>query len=442
MQSEIREWLDAHINMELGSVGLTVGRDRIGAPTLDRMRTLSAYLGSPELDLDGVHITGTNGKTSVARMVTSLLLASGRSVGTYSSPHLERVNERIAVNGEPISDADLESELEAVRRAEDAGFAGTGVQPSFFEVMTAAAFRHMNDEAVETAVVEVGMGGTWDATNVLPGMVSVITNVEIDHVAYLGTTREGIAAEKAGIVEEGALLVLGETDPGLRPIFDATPASAILRAGEDFEVVSAQLAHGGRLLSLRSHGRVVRDVFLPLHGAHQARNAMIALAAADAFVGEPLNDDVVREGFAEVTSPGRLEIMGREPLVLLDGAHNVAGLTALRAALDEEFGHAERTLVVGILNEKDPEEMLQALGLEDCRHVICVRPPSPRALDPKELADAATRLRGPLLRVEVVEDIASALAHAHAVTPEDGQIVVCGSLYVVGAARSVLRGAR
>ena len=243
MQSEIREWLGAHINMELGSVGITAGRDRIGAPTLDRMKTLSAYLGSPELDLDGVHITGTNGKTSVARMVTSLLLASGRSVGTYSSPPLERVNERIAVNGVPISDRDLDAELEAVRLAEDAGFAGTGVQPSFFEIVTAAAFRHLNDEAVEAAVVEVGMGGTWDATNLLPGIISVITNVEIDHVAYLGKTREGIAAEKAGIVKEGSLLVLGETDPELLPVFESTPASALLHAQEYFDLVAAQLAH-------------------------------------------------------------------------------------------------------------------------------------------------------------------------------------------------------
>ncbi|MGB2757656.1 MAG: folylpolyglutamate synthase/dihydrofolate synthase family protein [Acidimicrobiia bacterium] len=439
MRSDIREWLDAHINMELGSVGVVAGRDRIGAPTLDRMLALSAYLGSPELDLDGIHITGTNGKTSVARMVTSLLIASGRSVGTYSSPHLERVNERIAINGEPISDRDLDEELAAVRLAEDAAFAGTGTQPSYFEILTAAGFRHFNDEAVEAAVIEVGMGGTWDATNVMSGLVAVVTNVEIDHVAYLGTTREAIAREKAGIIDEGAVLVLGETDVDLQPIFAATPAGFTLRADVDFSVRSAQLAHGGRLLTLESSGRVVDDVFLQLHGAHQARNAAIALAAADAFVGDPLHEDVVREAFATVTSPGRLEVMSREPLVLLDGAHNVAGMEALRRALDEEFGHAERTLVVGFLQEKDPEEMLRALGLSDCRHVICVRPPSPRALDPKEVANAATRIRGPLLRVEVAEDMATALSLAEGVTLDDGQIVVCGSLYVVGAARSILR---
>ncbi len=438
MSRDIRSWLDGHINLEAGSVGIAPGRDRANAPTLERIQLLSQMLGSPEADLDVVHITGTNGKTSVTRMVTSLLLAAGHSVGSYSSPHLERVNERISLNGHPISDQELNEVLAAVRLAEEYAFGDSGTLPSYFELLTAAGFRYFSDEAVEAVVLEVGMGGSWDATNIAAADVAVITNVELDHVAFLGRTREEIAREKSGIVTPGCPLILGETDAALFPIFESAGANELHLARRDFGVAEAMLAHGGRLISLRNRGRVVQEVLLPLHGAHQSTNAAIALAATEAFLGETLDDEVVREGFAQVTSPGRLEVMGRGPLFLLDGAHNVAGMQALRASLNEEFGAGSRTFIIGLLVEKSAEEMLSALELDDAETVICVAPPSPRAMDPAVVAAAAQALGGADLRVMPANDISEAVRLARTHTEDAGQIIACGSLYLVGAVRGLL----
>ncbi len=435
---DVRDWLISHINLELGSVGVSPGRDRIANPTLERIERLGAYLGSPEADLDGIHITGTNGKTSVTRIATAILLASGRSTGTYTSPHLVRVNERIARNGDPIADVELDSVLETVRIAEAVAFTPEVALPSYFELLTAAAFRYFSDEAVEAAVIEVGMGGSWDATNVFDGQVAVITNVAIDHVAFLGTTRGQIAEEKSGIIKEGATVVLGEGDEELCSIVARRNPGATLIRGRDFSVLESSLAHGGRAMSLEIGGRRFEDLHLPLHGAHQVDNAVIAIAACEAFIGEPLDEDVVRSALAAVTTPGRLEVLGRQPLVLLDGAHNVAGMTTLRAALDESFGQRQRTLVLGILSEKDPEAMLQAIGLEGCDTLVCVTPPSPRALPATELAALARRIGPPSLSVLVAEHPEDAIRIARSETPEDGEIVVCGSLYLAGAVRAML----
>jgi dihydrofolate synthase/folylpolyglutamate synthase len=427
-----REWLAAHVNLESG-LGVPA-RDRAHAPTLDRIRALLTLLGSPETEHPVIHLTGTNGKTSTARIVSQLLATLGLSVGSYTSPHLERVNERLAHQGEPIADHDLDELLRVVALVEREA----GVQPSYFEVLTAAAFRWFADLAVDVAVVEVGLGGTWDATNVAHASVAVVTNVAIDHVEYLGPTREEIAAEKAGIVEPGCTLVLGETDLDLADLFVARDPSRVLRRDVDFGVRDNRLAVGGRLVECFTPGATYPDLLLPLHGAHQADNAALALAAVEAFVGEPLDAATVADAFACVDSPGRLEIVGRHPLVVLDGAHNVAGAEALRAALREEFGDAPRTLVVGLLREKEPHEMLAALGVDDAAHVVCCRPPSPRALAPEVVAKAAIDLGVPEEHVEVVDDVAAAVGAALLVTPDDGQVLVAGSLYVVGAARTLL----
>jgi len=425
-------WLSAHVNLE--SMGVPAGARR-GAPTLERISTLMRYLGSPEIEFPAVHITGTNGKTTTVRVLTELLTTLGLKVGAYTSPHLERVNERMSIDGVAIDDDAFEEMLYAVSLVEES----VGVHASYFEIVTAAAFRWFADEAVDVAVVEVGMGGTWDATNVVDGRVAVVTNVSIDHADYLGNTREDIATEKAGIVKPGSALVLGETDPKLQAIFEARGAAKVFRRNAEFGVARNVLAVGGRLVDVDTPAAEYPDVFLPLHGAHQADNAAIALTAAEAFVNAPLPFEVVADAFSRVESPGRLEVVGRRPLVLLDGAHNVAGAQALRAALAEEWGDGLRTLVVGLLREKEPHEMLSALGLEDLEgFLVCCRPPSPRALDPAFVAKAAVDLGLPEERIEVVDRVEDAVSTALLLTPEEGQIVITGSLYVVGVARSVL----
>lgn len=457
--AEALAWLDAHVNLETGlgsppssppsspPPGSSSGPGgappdrapapgaRRGAPTLERIRSLTDLLGSPQSAYPSVHVTGTNGKTSVVRITAALLGAVGLDVGSFTSPHLERVEERLVRAGEPVTAEDLADLLTRIRIVETA----LADPPSWFEILTAAALEWFADVGVDVAVVEVGLGGTWDATAVVESTVAVVTNVAIDHVEYLGPTRESIATDKAGIVGPADTLVLGETDPALAGIFlDRRPA-AVLRRGADFGVREQRLAHRGRLVHLFTPGGDYPDLHLPLHGAHQADNAAVALAAAEAFLGRALPPDVVAEALAGVTSPGRLEVVGHQPMVLLDGAHNVAGAEALAAARREEFPDSPCTLVVGLLREKDPREMLAALGAPAAARVVACRPPSPRALDPSVVAAAAVALGVPADAVEVIDDPADALAHARAVTRADGQIVVTGSLYVVGAARSSLR---
>ena len=428
-----RAWLDAHVNLE--STGLPPGADRRATtPTLARIEALVRLLGTPQESYPVIHLTGTNGKTSVARMTSALLASSGLSVGTYTSPHLEEVNERIVWNGEHVDDATLAQLLSRVADVED----HLPDRPSYFEILTAAALTWFSDVAVDVAVIEVGVGGTWDATNVVTGRVAVITNVSVDHVEYLGPTREGIAADKAGIVKPGSTLVLGETDPALAEFFLDRGAARVLKRAEDFGVSGNRLAHAGRMVDLFTPDARYDGVYLPLHGAYQADNAAAALAAADSFLQRPLPEDVVTEAFAAVRSPGRLEVLGHAPLVLLDGAHNVAGAETLRAALAEEFPETPRTLVIGLLREKEPHEMLEALDAKHAARLLCCRPPSPRALDPAQVAAAGADLGVDPDRIETFDSVEAAVARARAVTADDAQIVVTGSLYTVGAARHIL----
>ena len=430
---DARAWLDGHVNLETGA-GVPASTRRATTPSRDRIDALLRYLGSPQMEYPAVHISGTNGKTSTTRMLTQLLGTMGLSVGSYTSPHLQRVNERMAFQGMPIADDELDSLLETVAIVEHE----LDLHPSYFEVLTAAAFRWFADLAVDVAVVEVGLGGTWDATNALDTRVAVITNVAVDHVEYLGPTREDIAAEKAGIVMPGSTLVLGETDAELARFFLDRGPVHVFRRDEDFGVRENTLAHGGRLVDLYTPMRAYPDVLVPLHGAHQADNAAVALVAAEAFLDAPLSPDVVATAFAEVRSPGRLEVVRRQPLVLLDGAHNVAGAEALRAALFEEFASGPRTLVVGLLREKEPHEMLVALGLDEAARLVVCPPPSGRALDPAVVAGAAQDLGFPNGDIELTGSVPEAVSVALLSTPDEGQIVISGSLYVVGAARSIL----
>jgi dihydrofolate synthase/folylpolyglutamate synthase len=433
--AEALVWLDGHVNLETG-IGFQARptRER-GAPTLDRIRELTTLLGTPQAEFPSVHLTGTNGKTSTARMLATLLETTGRSVGLVTSPHLEHVKERVVWNDEPIDDANLARILSQIALTEEF----LTELPSYFEIMVATAFTFFADVAVHVGVVEVGMGGTWDATNVVDADVAVVTNVGLDHTSFLGSTRAEIATDKSGIIRPHATLVLGETDPELVDIFTARePARTWLR-DRDFGVGVSRLAHGGRVVDLSTPGAKYSEVFVPLHGAHQADNAAVALAAAEAHVGTSLDEDTVHEAFARVTSPGRLEVMGTQPLLLLDGAHNAAGAAALVTALRDEFPPQPRTLVVGLLREKDPMEMLAAFDVSRVERLVCTRAPSPRALAPFAVAEAAVALGVDEDRIDLYDDVAAAVDRARDVTAADGQIVVTGSLYVVGAARAALR---
>jgi dihydrofolate synthase/folylpolyglutamate synthase len=396
------------------------------------MRTLVGVLGDPQSAYPIIHITGTNGKGSVARMVTELLRASGLSVGTYTSPHLELINERIAWDGEPIDDARLAEAITAIAEVEPLA----GVTPSYFEILTAAAFRYFADVAVDVAVVEVGMLGRYDATNVADATVAVLINVGHDHTDGVGAWREAIAEEKVGIVKPGCTFVLGETDPELRPIFVATEAADTWLRGQQFDCENSTLAVGGRLVSLRTPSGVIDDVFVPLHGGHQADNAAIALAAAEAFFDRRIEDDVVHEAFAAVRMPGRFEIVHREPTVVLDAAHNIDGAQACAATLAEEFTlGGSLIMVVGMLGGRDPAEILEALDVGDVGYLVACTPDSPRAIPAPEIAAIADGLGVVAESVRSVED---AVARALALATSDDFVLVTGSLYVVGPARTVL----
>ncbi len=427
-------WLDSHIDFESSMPS------RRALPTLTRMEALMSLLGEPNLAQPSIHVTGTNGKGSTSAMVTALLLSKGLTVGTYTSPNLHKVNERLAFNGEPIGDAaftELLSELALLEPMLEE-------RPTRFELLTAAALAWFTTEAVDAMVIEVGLGGTWDCTNVVHGDVAVLTNFSYDHTDVLGPTLEGIAADKAGIIEPGCAVVIGETTPDLVEIVETRAAEvgagSVWVAGRDFGIETNQLAVGGRLVTLWTPGGRYEDVLVPLHGAHQGCNAAVALAATEAFFGAPLELDVVEEGFAAVRMPGRLEVLGRRPLLIVDGAHNVAGMTALGLALAEEFDtDANAVAVVGMLSGRDPLAMVQGLAPAGVRTLIACQPDSPRALPASAVAEAA---RAAGFTVHEEPDVRDALRLARGLVDAQGLVVVAGSLYVVGTARAeVLDGA-
>jgi dihydrofolate synthase/folylpolyglutamate synthase len=423
-------WLDTHINYE--RTGMGAG----GEPQHDperRLRVLRKFMDimdNPHTAYPSIHITGT----STSRMITALMMAQGLRTGTYTSPHLSRLNERISVNGEPVSNGELFELLLALQLLEP--MLGDDERPSYFELMTAAAFRHFADAPVEVGVVEVGVGGTWDATNIIDAQVAVVTNVGLDHTNYLGPTREDIAQHKSGIVKEQSSLVLAEPDARLHAYFTERTQSPVFIVERDFGAENDRVAVGGRLVNLRTPSGTYRDVFVSLHGSHQSQNAATALMAVEAFFGQALEEDVVRQGFAAVTSPGRLEVVHRRPPCVVDGAHNEAGARALVHALDEEFAvDGRRIFVLGLLDPHDPAEMLRALQVDRARLVIACQPDSPRAVPAQAIADAAKAMGIP---VAVVVDPSAASREALSTATEDDLVVVTGSLYVVGAARDEL----
>ncbi|MFN3254747.1 MAG: bifunctional folylpolyglutamate synthase/dihydrofolate synthase [Ilumatobacter sp.] len=404
---------------------------RIDSPSVEPITAICDALGQPHRSCPVIHVTGTNGKGSTVQMISRLLAAQGLSVGTYTSPHLEHVTERIRRNGEPISEEELGEAIGAV--AEVAPLVGQS--PGYFEILTAAAFRWFADVAVDVMVIEVGLLGRWDATNIVDSQVAVITNIGLDHQEFAGPTLFDIAREKAGIVKPGSAVIIGETDPELITIFQDAGGAASLVVGDDFATTSNALAVNGRLLDIRTPTTIYTDVFLPLNGAHQGDNAAVALAAVETFFAAPLAEEVVLEGFAEVTMPGRFEILGRQPLTIIDGAHNPAGADVCADVFFGDF-HPEgrRILVVGTL--RDPVAMLSALRADDFDIVFVCNAPTPRTIPVAELQRAARSIG--CEHVVAFDSVEAACRRAMDYADGDDAVLVTGSLYTAGAARPVL----
>ncbi|MFO8075040.1 MAG: bifunctional folylpolyglutamate synthase/dihydrofolate synthase [Actinomycetota bacterium] len=411
-------------------------------PGLERIAALCGRLGQPQRAAAVVHLTGTNGKTSLARMIASLLEAHRLRTGTYTSPHLQDVRERVRIGDRPISREAMLAALAALDAPIAAVEADRGEMVTFFETLTALAYRQFAVEAVDTAVVEVGMGGRWDATNVADADVAVLNPVRLDH-AELGSTVAEVAGEKAGIITAGAPAVLASQDEVAARILHAEArrvGAPLLVAERDFGLARREPAPEGQRLDLRAPRGAVDGAWLPLLGAHQAANAAVALAAVDALLerrGLPFDADAARAGLAAVRSPGRLEVVEPAdggPTVVLDGAHNPAGAAALAEALGSDVAAGRRVLVVGAMGDKDCAGILDAL-LPAVDDVVATEAPTGRSAPAERLAKLC-RLAGREARAE--GDLPAALAAARSSAGPDDVVVVTGSLYLVGAARDAL----
>ena len=416
------------------------------APTLERISALMDILGSPQLTYPTIHIAGTNGKTSTSRMIDSLLFATGMRTGRFTSPHLESYLERIAINGQSIDPKEIifaYNDIAAYLDLMDEKFDNP---ISFFEAITALAFVAFAEHPIDVGVIEVGMGGTWDATNVIDADVSVVMPIDYDHMEYLGNTLTEIASTKAGVIKEGGFVVLAEQQPeaAVELLRRAAEVGAeIAREGIEYELLSRAVAIGGQLISVRGINDTYEDIFIPLHGKHQALNAASALVAVEAFFGDqPLDIESVRAGFAAATSPGRCEIVHRDPTVILDAAHNPHGARALAETLESEFTFDEVIGVIAIFGDKDAEGLLKALE-PILNSVIVTQSSSPRAMPVEELEKIAVSIFG-RDRVFPVTSLSDALDRAvekakRPLSDESVGVVVAGSVVTVGESRSYLR---
>jgi dihydrofolate synthase / folylpolyglutamate synthase len=419
-------------------------------PSLDRIRALTELLGDPQHAYPVVHLTGTNGKTSTSRMIDALLRAIGLRTGRFTSPHLESMTERISVDGEPLSEEaflDAYNDIAPYLEMVDA----ESVHPlSFFETVVGMAYATFADAPVDAAVVEVGLGGAWDATNVADGRVAVVTPIGVDHSRLLGDTPEAIAVEKAGIIKPGATVVMAKQPPGAEEVLlaRATEVGAtVLREGVDFGVTHRVPAVGGQMVRLQGLNAEYDEVFLPVYGPHQAHNAVLALAAVEAFAGgEPLGADVVREAFEQATSPGRLEVIRRSPTIVLDAAHNPHGAAATAEAVEDSFTFSPLVGVVGVMADKDYEGVLAAFEPVFAA-IVCTQNSTERAMPAEELAEVARGIYGVdrvhvARRLEDAIDQAATLAEAGGSFGEaigSGGVLVTGSVITVGEARAMLR---
>lgn len=421
-------------------------------PTLERIEAFTRLLGDPQRAYPVIHLTGTNGKTSTARMIDTLIRAMGLRTGRFTSPHVESMTERISIDGEPLTEERFVTafnDVAAYTHLVDRAPGNTSGHPlSFFETVVAMAYSAFADAPVDVAVVEVGMGGSWDATNVADGTVAVLLPVSVDHASYLGERPEDIAVEKAGIIKAGATVVMAQQSVEVAEVLlerAAEVGTTVAREGLEFGVVHRLPAVGGQMLHLQGLRGEYDEVFLPLHGAHQAQNAALALAAVEAFVGEdPLDVGLVREAFAQVTSPARLEIIRHSPTVVLDAAHNPHGAAATAEALEDSFAFSPLIGVVGVMADKDYEGVLEAFE-PVFAEIVCTQNSTHRAMPADELAEVACGIFGVdrvhvSPRLEDAIDKAAALAEAGGVYGEaigSGGVLVTGSVITAGEARSL-----
>ena len=416
-------------------------------PSLDRISALVDALGSPQLSYPTVHIGGTNGKTSTSRMVDALFSELDYRTGRFTSPHLESFLERISIKGEAIAPADLIATYNDIALYLDLIDSRSDVPISYFEALTAMAFVAFAEHPVDIGIIEVGMGGDWDATNIVQSAVSVLMPIGLDHMEYLGETIEEIARTKAGIIKPESHVVLAAQEPEVARILleKVVEKSAIpYREGLEFALIKRDIAVGGQLISVRGVHSEYTDIYLPLHGAHQAANAAVAIATVEAFVGVALDEELVRAAFASVSSPGRLEILHRDPTVIIDAAHNPHGATALANTIRNEFDFESIFCVLGILGEKDVRGVLKALEPVIDR-LIVTKSDSPRALPVAELFAEAVQVFGND-RVFKEDDLNSAITYAmeqatliNQVSDGVSAVVITGSVVTAGSARVILR---
>ena len=415
-------------------------------PSLDRIRLLLDYLGNPQTTFRSIHIAGTNGKTSTSRMIDSLLQSFGIRTGRYTSPHLENIRERISINGEMISPEFFIYTYNDIRPYIELVDAKSEHPLSYFEVLTAMAYAAFADAPVDVAIVECGVGGAWDATNVIDSDVAVMTPIGLDHQEYLGDTIAKIAHTKSGIFRSGKPSVLAHQTREAAEVLlreSAVVESIPLREGLDFALLHRDVAVGGQLLTIQGIGGTYDEIFLPLHGRHQASNATLALTAVEAFLGggaQRLDIEVVRDGFASANSPGRLEVIHRNPTIIIDAAHNPHGAIALREALSEEFSFDKLIAIVAILADKDGANFLSELS-EVVDEIIVTENSSTRAMPAEDLFAIATEIfdEGEVSSAgSIKRAIELALESASHPTQSIG-ILITGSVVTAGAARSLLK---
>jgi len=415
-------------------------------PSLDRIAMLLDYLGNPQETFRSIHLAGTNGKTSTSRMIDSLLRSFGIRTGRYTSPHLEDIRERISIDGELITPEFFIYTYEDIKPYIELVDARSEHPLSYFEVLTAMAYAAFADAPIDVGVIECGVGGAWDATNVINSDVAVMTPIGLDHQEYLGGTIAEIAHTKAGIFRNGKPSVLAHQTREAAEVLireSATIESIPLREGLDFALIRRDVAVGGQLLTIQGLGGTYEDIFLPLYGRHQASNAALALVAVEAFLGggaQQLDINAVRDGFAQATSPGRLEVMRRNPTVIIDAAHNHHGALALREALSEEFAFDRIIAIVAILGDKDVTGFLSEL-VNVVDEIIVTENSSPRAMPTEELFKIA-------MSIFEDEQVSSAGSIARAIEmaidkashpTQSVGILVTGSVITVGQARALLK---
>lgn len=408
-------------------------------PGLERIELLCEKLGNPERALSVIHVAGTNGKGSAVAMLSSILQEAGYRVGTYTSPHLERYNERFLLNGEEITDADFAKEITLVKAACDNLAAEGKPAPTLFEIITAAAFHYFYEQKVDILIAEVGLGGKYDATNLIPApLLSLIMSISIDHTDFLGDTIEQIAAEKAGIIKKKCPVVLYSQEEIVYNIIKdaADRLDAPFYCLHDAEITVTSQTLEGTVFSVKNKSMSLKNLKLPLLGSYQIKNCLAVLMAC--FVlrekGLALSEEAIRQGLAHARWAGRMEICGKEPLVILDGAHNADGIAQLARSLSVYFKDKKVTLILGVLGDKEYTKMAEMI-LPYADSVILTEPHSERKLDVFSLARSISDHTGTIYMEKEIED---AYEKALSITPQEGIILCCGSLYMIGAMRTYL----